>query len=238
LFSLWELVWNRLYTDVMTDRGGRFRINHVAETTGIPEATLRAWERRYHVPKPARTPSGYRLYSQDDVAQVRKMRELCEAGVSPGDAAKEILIAHQAGTAHDATPKLEPRVARPIASAEQSDAGSVTRLTEVVGPEQTNTAGVLSLSQAVDLMERAASVAAARSARHSAVVVSSGSIELLVPVPAGQLIEAGAQVVAEREGSLSVVVTLSVEDVQTGKRNHVARTTLLLVLIEPNDDAR
>jgi MerR family transcriptional regulator, light-induced transcriptional regulator len=67
---------------------GRYRIHAVAELTGVPEATLRAWERRYAVPVPVRTPSGYRLYSHKDVELVKRMRELCTAGMAPVDAAK------------------------------------------------------------------------------------------------------------------------------------------------------
>jgi DNA-binding transcriptional MerR regulator len=67
---------------------GRYRIHAVADLTGIPEATLRAWERRYSVPTPERTPSGYRLYSPKDVELVKRMRELCSAGMAPVDAAK------------------------------------------------------------------------------------------------------------------------------------------------------
>jgi acyl-CoA hydrolase len=216
----------------MTDQGGRFRINRVAESTGIPEATLRAWERRYHVPKPSRTPSGYRLYSPDDVAQVRKMRELCEAGVSPADAAKEILDARKLKPS-EGLGRAQQRPPAPSASGEPEPAGQAeARLMEVVEPEHTNSAGVLSLGQAIDLMERAASVAAARGARQPAVAVSCGSVELLVPVGPGQLMEASARVVAAREGSISVDVELSVESVQSGKREHVARTTMLLVLLE------
>ncbi len=69
---------------------GRYRIHAVAELTGVPEATLRAWERRYAVPVPVRTPSGYRLYSPKDVEQVKRMRELCSSGVAPVDAAKMV----------------------------------------------------------------------------------------------------------------------------------------------------
>jgi acyl-CoA hydrolase len=207
----------------MTDQGGRFRINRVAETTGVPEATLRAWERRYQVPKPSRTPSGYRLYSQGDVAQVRRMRELCEAGIAPADAAKEILGA-------DA-----PKSARRRASADRGEPASQDaplRLMEVVNPEHTNSAGVLALSRAVSFMERAATVAATRDARSSAVVVSCGSVELLVPVAPGQLLEALARVVGTRDGSIAVDVELAVESVPSGKREHVARTTFLLVTLE------
>lgn len=69
---------------------GRYRIHAVAELTGVPEATLRAWERRYAVPIPVRTPSGYRLYSPKDVEQVKRMRELCASGIAPVDAAKMV----------------------------------------------------------------------------------------------------------------------------------------------------
>ncbi|MET0339988.1 MAG: MerR family transcriptional regulator [Polyangiales bacterium] len=75
---------------------GRYRIHAVAELTGIPEATLRAWERRYAVPTPVRTPSGYRLYSHKDVELVKRMRELCGAGMAPVDAAKAVAEAGRA----------------------------------------------------------------------------------------------------------------------------------------------
>lgn len=211
----------------MTDQGGRFRINWVAETTGIPEATLRAWERRYQVPKPARTPSGYRLYSPDDVAQVKRMRELCDAGISPADAAKEILLSHER-TEAQAAPEAAP--ARPETPHDPN--GAETRLAEVVAPEHTNTAGVLSLSRAVALLERAATVTASRAARAPCVVVSCGSVDLAIPVAVGRLLEANARLVASREGSLSVDVELSVEDVATARKEHVTRATLVLVTLE------
>ncbi len=74
----------------MTDQRQLYRIHWVAEQTGVPEATLRAWERRYQVPTPARTPSGYRVYSKQDVDAVKRMRELCEGGMSASEAAQMI----------------------------------------------------------------------------------------------------------------------------------------------------
>lgn len=67
---------------------GPYRIAVVAELTGVPEPTIRAWERRYDVPTPRRTPSGYRLYGDREVEQVRHMRALCESGVAAAEAAK------------------------------------------------------------------------------------------------------------------------------------------------------
>jgi acyl-CoA hydrolase len=54
----------------------------------------------------------------------------------------------------------------------------------------------------------------------------------LVPVAAGQLIEAVARLVQAREGTIAVDVELTVENVQSGKREHVARSTFLLVPLE------
>jgi DNA-binding transcriptional MerR regulator len=70
---------------------GPFRIRAVAELTGVPEPTLRAWERRYGIPAPERTASGYRLYSTREVEQVREMRRLSEGGMAAGEAAKLLI---------------------------------------------------------------------------------------------------------------------------------------------------
>jgi len=69
----------------------RYRIQAVADLTGVPAATLRAWERRYGVPRPARTQSAYRMYSDDDVQLVKRVRELGEGGLSAAEAARVAL---------------------------------------------------------------------------------------------------------------------------------------------------
>ncbi len=74
----------------MSDVSGRFRIQVVSEMTGVPSPTLRAWERRYGIPTPARTASAYRLYSDRDVAMVRKLRDLCSNGMSIAEAARVV----------------------------------------------------------------------------------------------------------------------------------------------------
>jgi DNA-binding transcriptional MerR regulator len=57
-----------------------YRIKTVAERTGIPKNTLIAWERRYGVVVPARTDSGYRAYSDHDVAVLSRLKDLVDAG--------------------------------------------------------------------------------------------------------------------------------------------------------------
>jgi len=44
-----------------------FNLKAVVTATGLKPDTLRAWERRYGIPAPVRTPSGHRLYSQRDI---------------------------------------------------------------------------------------------------------------------------------------------------------------------------
>jgi CheY-like chemotaxis protein len=52
----------------------------------VPVATLRTWQERYHVVIPARSPGGHRLYSRDQVAQLRFLAGEVAAGLSSADA--------------------------------------------------------------------------------------------------------------------------------------------------------
>ena len=51
-----------------TDTTPLFTASEVETRTGVPATTLRQWERRYGLPNPERTPSGYRIYSPLDMA--------------------------------------------------------------------------------------------------------------------------------------------------------------------------
>ena len=57
-------------------------IKEVAERTGIAAGTIRMWEQRYGFPEPARTPSGYRMYTDQDVDALRRVSTLRDAGLS------------------------------------------------------------------------------------------------------------------------------------------------------------
>lgn len=60
----------------------RFPIRKLAEQTRVGTSTLRAWERRYGLLKPQRTPKGHRLYTQNDTAKVLKILQLLDDGHS------------------------------------------------------------------------------------------------------------------------------------------------------------
>ncbi|HVH12969.1 MAG TPA: MerR family transcriptional regulator [Longimicrobium sp.] len=63
-----------------------YRIKRVAHLTGINPATLRAWERRYGLVAPDRTHSGYRLYTDEDVAMLSRLKALVDDGLTIGEA--------------------------------------------------------------------------------------------------------------------------------------------------------
>jgi DNA-binding transcriptional MerR regulator/methylmalonyl-CoA mutase cobalamin-binding subunit len=65
-----------------------YRINMAAEMSGVSEGLIRAWERRYGVLKPRRTPAGYRAYTESDITVLRKLKQLTAEGVSIAEAVK------------------------------------------------------------------------------------------------------------------------------------------------------
>jgi len=106
---------------------GRYRIQSVAEMTGVSAATLRAWERRYGIPAPQRTASAYRLYTDRDVELIRRVRELCENGIAPAQAAQMVQAAR--GSREEAvrleTDTAELAVQKILAGVERFDADMV-----------------------------------------------------------------------------------------------------------------
>jgi DNA-binding transcriptional MerR regulator len=63
-----------------------YSIGAVARMLDIPPATLRTWEERYGLPKPQRSPGGHRLYSRDQIGQLRFVKAQLAAGMAPADA--------------------------------------------------------------------------------------------------------------------------------------------------------
>jgi len=56
----------------------------VTQSSGIGAHTLRAWERRYGFPKPARLPSGHRRYTSEQVIRLRLISQVLAAGHRAG----------------------------------------------------------------------------------------------------------------------------------------------------------
>lgn len=95
-----------------------YNIKAVVQATDISPSTLRAWERRYNMCHPVRSESGYRLYSDRDIAVIRWLKAQVDAGMSisqavawlnsltaesKGDSAQLPTPAGRMATAHTAT---------------------------------------------------------------------------------------------------------------------------------------
>lgn len=59
-------------------------IGTVSKLTGVNPITLRAWQRRYGLVIPKRTPKGHRLFTDDDVARIKEILFWLEKGVPIG----------------------------------------------------------------------------------------------------------------------------------------------------------
>lgn len=91
---------------------GLYRIGELARRVGLTEHVLRAWERRYQVVQPTRTPNGYRLYSGADEQRLRQMLRLVGQGMAPVEAARTVL----AGPSADARGALDPATSRLVSA--------------------------------------------------------------------------------------------------------------------------
>lgn len=66
------------------DEDAALSIGDVVAATGVGEATLRAWERRFGFPAPRREPSGHRRYSRGDIERIRSVVRERSRGLSLG----------------------------------------------------------------------------------------------------------------------------------------------------------
>ncbi len=67
-----------------------YPIREVSRLTGVNSVTLRAWERRYGLIRPQRTPKGHRLYAREDIQRVEHILHWLDRGV-PVSQIRELL---------------------------------------------------------------------------------------------------------------------------------------------------
>ncbi|WP_043531561.1 MerR family transcriptional regulator [Litchfieldella xinjiangensis] len=72
-----------------------YPIREVSRLTGVNSVTLRAWERRYGLIRPQRTPKGHRLYASDDITRIERILQWLNRGV-PVSQVRELLDQPQA----------------------------------------------------------------------------------------------------------------------------------------------
>ena len=91
-----------------------YTIKEAAARTGLSIPVLRAWERRYGIVAPARTPGGYRVYDEAALGRLRAMRRLVDDGWAPSAAAAAIADGTApAGLASPAATRRRPAI-RPL----------------------------------------------------------------------------------------------------------------------------
>jgi MerR family transcriptional regulator, light-induced transcriptional regulator len=85
---------------------GGVRIGELSRRVDVSEQLLRAWERRYGMPRPSRSAGGYRLYSAADERRVQQMKELLANGLSAAEAARVVLDEAHPRSADTVAPDL------------------------------------------------------------------------------------------------------------------------------------
>jgi len=78
---------------VVVPDSGYIRIGDLSRRSGVSPELLRAWERRYGLFEPDRSPGRFRLYSDADVARVQAMQDHLARGLSAAQAARLVLAA-------------------------------------------------------------------------------------------------------------------------------------------------
>jgi MerR family transcriptional regulator, light-induced transcriptional regulator len=74
------------------------RIGELSRRLGVSEHVLRAWESRYGLLQPVRSPGGFRLYSEADELRIRQMQAYLADGLSAAEAARAVLDGGAAAT--------------------------------------------------------------------------------------------------------------------------------------------
>jgi len=110
----------------------RLPVRLVAERTGLSPDVLRAWERRYGVVAPGRSPGGQRWYTDADVARLRLLARAVEAGRNiasvatlSNDALTDLVRQEEASTIARRTPHAlaaQPFLAEALGAVETLDA--------------------------------------------------------------------------------------------------------------------
>jgi MerR family transcriptional regulator, light-induced transcriptional regulator len=109
---------------------GYLRIGQLARRTGVSPELLRAWEQRYGLLQPTRTPGGFRLYSAADEARVQRMQRLVSGGLAAAQAAHLVLSGDDPA----------PQAASPSATTLENAAGDLTAFLDRLDEPAANSA--------------------------------------------------------------------------------------------------
>jgi Hg(II)-responsive transcriptional regulator len=80
-----------------TQFANQFTIGRLAQQSGVGIDTVRFYERRGLLPQPQRTPSGYRLYSEDTINRIRFVRKAKRLGFTLDEIGNLLKLQDQGG---------------------------------------------------------------------------------------------------------------------------------------------
>lgn len=86
------MIQRRTFVDL--NREPLYNTRAVERRTSVPADTFRAWERRYGMPRPFRTPANQRLYSERDMAVITWLRDRTTEGMNISQAIQRLRIEH------------------------------------------------------------------------------------------------------------------------------------------------
>jgi acyl-CoA hydrolase len=107
-----------------------------------------------------------------------------------------------------------------------------TRFLEIIFPQQSNHYGTLFGGTALNLMSKAAVIAAARRAGANVVMAASDHVDFFQPVRVGQLVELCACVERVGRTSMTVRVDMISETIKTGDRSLAMRGRFEMVAVD------
>jgi acyl-CoA hydrolase len=110
----------------------------------------------------------------------------------------------------------------------------ILRIMEVVFPNTTNHYGTMFGGKVLDLMDRAAFLAATRFSNQAMVTASTECIDFFVPVKQGDIVELVAKVVYSGQTSLTVKVDLFSENPIKKQREHASQGYFHMVSVDEN----
>lgn len=132
-----------------------YAIGEVANITGVKPITLRAWQRRYNLLQPQRTDKGHRLYTLDDINQIKKVQSWLAKGVSIGKV-KHLLTDNTLTTESMESQQLS-EVSRLLESLVTADGRRVEKIIEMVLKEYpvdvVEQRFIIPVLQAIDLVK-------------------------------------------------------------------------------------
>lgn len=105
----------------------------VSELLGIPVPTIRSWERRYGFPSPHRTRGRHRRYSEQEISQLRDLRDLVTKGYSTVDAVRRVV---RSGGEAEGTEAVEELVRSALALDPEALERSLERAARSMGVEK------------------------------------------------------------------------------------------------------